>query len=154
MDHILASTYSPVTLLSLKHRLICHVVHYSDIIMCVMAFQITSLKFVYSAVYSGADQRKHQSSASLAFVRGIHQWPLNSLHKRPITRKMFPFDDVIMCLLLYRLLFVHMRLLIAVTHYRQWQWFCDPCHDVGLWVVSLTSMLVAAWWDHDIEMLS
>ena len=43
-------------------------------------------------VYSDADQRKHQSSASLAFVRGIHRWP----HKRPITRNMFPFDDVIM----------------------------------------------------------
>ena len=46
--------------------------------------------------YSGADQRKHQSSASLAFVRGIHRGPVNSLHKWPVTRKMFPFDDVIM----------------------------------------------------------
>ena len=43
-----------------------------------------------------ADQRKHQSSASLAFVRGIHRWPVNSPHKRPVTRKMFPFDDIIM----------------------------------------------------------
>ena len=49
-----------------------------------------------STVDSGADQRKHQSSASLAFVRGIHQWPVNSLHKMPTTRKMFPFDDIIM----------------------------------------------------------
>ena len=55
-----------------------------------------SLNIVYSAVYSGADQRKHQSSASLAFVRGIHRWPVNSPHKWPVTRKMFPFDDVIM----------------------------------------------------------
>ena len=47
-------------------------------------------------VYSGADQRKHQSSASLAFVLGIHRWPVNSPHKWPVTRKMFPFDDVIM----------------------------------------------------------
>ena len=39
-----------------------------------MASQITSLTIVYSAVYSDADQRKHQSSASLAFVRGIHRW--------------------------------------------------------------------------------
>ena len=45
---------------------------------------------------SGEDQRKHQSSASLTFVRGIHRWPVNSPHKRPVTRKMFPFDDVIM----------------------------------------------------------
>ena len=44
----------------------------------------------------GADQRKHQSSASLAFVRGIHRRPVNSPHKRPVTRKMFPFDEVIM----------------------------------------------------------
>ena len=47
--------------------------HYSDFIMGVMASQITSLPIVFLTVYSGADQRKHQSSASLAFVRGIHQ---------------------------------------------------------------------------------
>ena len=52
--------------------------------------------FVKSIVYSGADQRKYQSSASLAFVRGIHRWPVNSPHKGPVTRNMFPFDDVIM----------------------------------------------------------
>ena len=50
----------------------------------------------YSTVYSGADQRKHQSSASLAFVCGIHRWPVNSAHKWPVTRKKFPFHDVIM----------------------------------------------------------
>ena len=50
----------------------------------------------YPTVYSGVDQRKHQSSASLAFVRRIHRWPVNSPHKWPVTRKMFPFDDVIM----------------------------------------------------------
>ena len=44
----------------------------------------------------GADQRKHQSSASLAFVRGIHRWSVNSPRKGPVTRKMVPFDDVIM----------------------------------------------------------
>ena len=64
--------------------------------MSVMASQITSLKFVYSSIYSGANQRKHQSFASLAFVRGIHRRPVNSPHKGPVTRKMFPFDDVIM----------------------------------------------------------
>ena len=129
--------------------------------MSTVASQITSLMIVYSTVYSGADQRKHQSStglhernspvtgkfpsqrasnaenvsiwwrhhafilhwwsgqkleeqtvilshtyasyllhigikAPLAFVRGIHQWPVNSPHKGPATRKMFPFDDVIM----------------------------------------------------------
>ena len=60
------------------------------------ASQITSLTIVYLIVYSGADQRKHQSSASLTSVQGIHQWPVNFPHKGPVTRKMFPFDDVIM----------------------------------------------------------
>ena len=67
--------------------------------MSVMASQITSLTIVYSSVYSGADQRKHPSSASQAFVRGIHQQPVNSPHERPVTWKMFPFDDVIMKIL-------------------------------------------------------
>ena len=44
--------------------------------------------------------KKHQSSASLVFVWGIHRWPVNSPHKGPVTRKMLPFDDVIM--ILYR----------------------------------------------------
>ena len=66
--------------------------------MTTMASQITSLTIVYSTVYSGADQRKHQSSESLAFVRGIHRGPGNSPHKWPATPKMFPFDDVIMIL--------------------------------------------------------
>ena len=70
--------------------------HYGDVIMDAIASQITSLTIVYSIVYSDADQRKHQSSASLAFVRGIHRGPVNSPHKWPVTRKMFPFDDVIM----------------------------------------------------------
>ena len=73
-----------------------HVIHYSHVIMGVMASQITSLTIVYSTVYSVTDQRKHQSSASLSFVRGIHRWPVNSPYKWPVTRKMFPFDDVIM----------------------------------------------------------
>ena len=70
--------------------------HYDDVIMCAITSQITSLTIVYSTVYSDADQRKHQSSASLAFVWGIDRGPVNSPHKWPVTRKMFPFDDVIM----------------------------------------------------------
>ena len=70
--------------------------HYNDVIMGVMASQMTSLTCVYSTVYSSVNQRKHQSSASLAFVRGIHRGQVNSPHKWPVTRKMFPFDDVIM----------------------------------------------------------
>ena len=63
--------------------------------MGVMASHITSLTIVYSTIYSGADQRKHQSSVSLAFVRRIHRWPMNSPHKWPVTRKMSPFHDVV-----------------------------------------------------------
>ena len=70
--------------------------HYDDVIMTMLASQITSLMVVYSIVYSGVNQRKHQSSASLAFVREIHRGPVNFPHKWPVTRKMFPFDDVIM----------------------------------------------------------
>ena len=70
--------------------------HYSDIMMGAMAFQIASLMIVCSAVHSGVDQRKHQSSASLAVLWGIHRWPVNSPPKGPVTRKTFPFDDVIM----------------------------------------------------------
>ena len=71
-------------------------VHYNDVKMNVMTSQVAGLTIVYSTVYSGADERKHQNSLSLAFVRGIHRSPMNSPHKGPVTRKMFPFDDVIM----------------------------------------------------------
>ena len=64
--------------------------------MDTIASQITILAIVYSNVYSGADQSKHQGYASLAFVWGIHRGPVNSPQKWPVTRKMFPFDDVIM----------------------------------------------------------
>ena len=73
-----------------------HLGHYNDIIMSAMASQITSLTIVYWSVCSRADQRKHKSFASLPFVRGIHRWQVNSPHKGPVTRKMFPIDDVIM----------------------------------------------------------
>ena len=64
--------------------------------MGAMVSQITSLTIGYSTVYSGTGQRKPQSSASLGFVRWIHRWSVNSPHKWPVTRKMFPVDDVIM----------------------------------------------------------
>ena len=70
--------------------------HYNEVIMGEIASQITSLTIVYSAVYSDAVQRKHQTFESLAFVRWIHRWPVISPHKWPVTRKMFPFDNVIM----------------------------------------------------------
>ena len=63
--------------------------HYNDVITITIASQITSLTIVYPTVYSGADQRKHQSSALLAFVRAVHRWPVNFPHKWPVTQKSF-----------------------------------------------------------------
>ena len=71
--------------------------HYNDVIMGAMSSQTPASWLFAQSFFLGADQRKHQSSASLAFVRGIHRCPVNSPHKGPVTRKMFPFDDVIMC---------------------------------------------------------
>ena len=58
--------------------------------------QINGVSIACSTLCSGADQRKHQSSASLASVTEIHRWPVDSPHKEPVARKMFPLDDVIM----------------------------------------------------------
>ena len=66
--------------ISMKEKSVCH---YNDVIMNAMASQVTSFRVVYSTVHSDADQRKHQSFASLAFVRGIHRWPVDSPHERP-----------------------------------------------------------------------
>ena len=95
--------------------------------MGVMASQITSLTIVYSTIYSGADQRKYQSSTTLAFVRGIHRWLVNSPHKRPVTQKMFPFDDVIMILKLQAQVDrwldgsnINRRVKICIMIYRKW----------------------------------
>ena len=79
--------------------------HYNRVIMSAMASQVTSLTIVYStAVYSRRWLKEHQSSASLAFVRGIHRWPMNSQHKGPVTRKMFPFDDVIIGVVVWNII--------------------------------------------------
>ena len=60
-------------------------------------FGVKLLKaMVHWTICPSVDQRKHQSSVSLAFVRGIHRLPVNSPHKGPVTRKKFPLDDVIM----------------------------------------------------------
>ena len=80
---------------------------YNDVIMTVMASQIPASRLFTQPFIQGADRRKHQSSAPGAFVRGIRRWPVNSPHKWPVTRKMFPFDDIIMriiCVLRFFLL--------------------------------------------------
>ena len=68
---------------------VCNMDHCNAVIMSAMASQITNLTTVYSIIHSGADQRKHQSSTSLVFVRGIHRWPVNSPHKGPVMLKYF-----------------------------------------------------------------
>ena len=73
---------------------LCMIVNYSDVIMNAIESQIAGVSILCSTVCS--DQRKYQSSASLAFVREIHPWPVDSHHKGPVTRNMFLFDDVIM----------------------------------------------------------
>ena len=62
---------------------------YSNVIMSEIVSQISGVSIVYSIICSGADQRKHQSSASLAFVKGIHRSTVDSSHKGPVTRTRF-----------------------------------------------------------------
>ena len=89
IEHLLFPFISSCLVLYLRPTAHCtenERLHYGNVIMGTMASQITSLVIVYSTVYWGADQRKHQSSASLAFVRGIHRGPVNSPHKWQVTR--------------------------------------------------------------------
>ena len=70
--------------------------HYSDVIMSMMASQITSVLIVYSTICSG--QIKENIKAPCHWPLwgefASDRWPVNSLHKGPVTQKMFPFDDV------------------------------------------------------------
>ena len=72
------------------------IIHYSDVIMGAMASSITNFKIVKSIVIQAQIKEKNKGSASLAFVRGFRRLPVHSPHKGPVTRKMFPFDDVFM----------------------------------------------------------
>ena len=84
-----------INTLNVIRDLLHRMCHYSDVIMSAMASQINGIASVYPTVCSSANQRKHRMSASLAFVKGIHRWPVKSRQKGPVTRKMFLFDDVI-----------------------------------------------------------
>ena len=96
--------------------------HYSDVLISMMASQITSLTIVYPTVYSGTDQRKHQSSVSLSFVQGIHWSLVNSPHKWPVGWKMFPFDDIIMkC---HDILSDLVEILNLTKDYKRWNFEC------------------------------
>ena len=97
-------------------------------------------------VSSGTDQRKHQNSTSLAFVRGIHWWPVNSPHKGPVMRKMFPLDDVIMHTQIFRNLCC-ITSISAVNHdfdieHRAWQVYWHKLLLVmGADIVNVISLL-------------
>ena len=101
--------------------------------MSAMASPITSLTVVYSAVWSCTYQSKCQSSAALAFVRGIYRSPVNSPHKWSVTREMFPFDDVVMRTKIFNIL-----------RYRRsiftWVWRNIDIHHIGA--------LVTMYWIH------
>ena len=112
--------------------------------MSAVASQITSLKIVYSTVLSGADQRKHQRTASLAFVRGIHRWPVNSPHKGPVTRKMLPFDDVIVWRCNLRLEHSSSHVVVHKTEviYQFWQILLTKIIHI------ITNTIFKFWWNH------
>ena len=105
-----------------------------------MASQITSISVVYWTIYSGSDQRKNQSSASLAFVWGIHRWPVNSPHKGPVTRKMFPFDDVIMINSIHPTMFHRW-----ITEDIPWYDFTNPKNP---YIISDSSTNWSQWYFH------
>ena len=119
--------------------------------MTMLASQITSLMVVYSIVYSGVNQRKHQSSASLAFVREIHRGPVNFPHKWPVTRKMFPFDDVIMHIGSKTLVTIN-GALASPNCYRtvdHMKLHCK-CMKICIWyhVIQSRMALLKWWWFH------
>ena len=101
--------------------------HYDDVIMSAMASRVTAC--------SGAGQIKHQSSASLAFVRGIPQLRENYPHKGPVTRKKFPSDDVIMWLNKYQM-----------CHYFPFSWYYMLLYEY-LWttIFCLCMPIISSW---------
>ena len=119
--------------------------HYSDVIIGAMAYQITGISIVCSTVGSGADQRKQQSSASLAFVRGIHRLPVISPHKRPVTRKCFHLMTSSCVRLFMSNEFTQGTSLSLIV----WRW----CR-VGSWKwrnIGSGNCSIFIWWRHQIE---
>ena len=94
-------------------------------------------------LYSGADQRKQQSSASLAFVQGIHWSPVNTLHKWPVTRKMFPFDAIIM--------WTSIQIKAWINHIKQWDVITHTCYD---FMVMLGQGWVHSTWNNGCNLFS
>ena len=122
--------------------------HYNDVIMATMASQITSLMIVYSTVYTGVDQRKHQSSASLAFVRRIHRGQVNSPHKEPVTPKMFPFYDVIMNIII--LIIIIIIIIIAMYLQNDISFILQVSSRISS-LINSTSIAIGEYYARDIK---
>ena len=130
----------------------------SDVIMTTMASQVTGVPIVCSTVCWGGWSKKHQSSASLAFVRGSHRWPVGSPHKAPVRRKMFPFDDVLMltwnvhavyCFAMWRFWSACREIYIIWCVFRQWG--CMPPFEwMELWRI-LFSWYIMYHLDHNYD---
>ena len=117
-----------------------------------VASQINGVSMVYLTGCSGADQRKHRNSASPTFVRGIHRWPVNSPHNEPVTRKMFPFDDVIMCHLVFHLSYVlsiHKSINLPIKPSFIHSYPCDDKYGtiryIKTWLGKLWAGILSTW---------
>ena len=93
--------------------------HYIDVIMRAMASQITGVTIVYVAfIHAQIKENIKARRYWPLFVRWIHRWAINYSHKEPLTRKMFPFDNVIMNSYLHSVDVHPTRryLIISITH--------------------------------------
>ena len=112
--------------------------------MSSMTSQINGVSSVWLTICSGADHRNHKSSVSLEFLKGIHRWLMDSPHKGPVMRRIFPFDDVIMQ-------FCHNDVIKWKDFPRYWP-FAQGIHrspvnssDKGQWRGALMFSLIYAW---------
>ena len=121
---------------------------FNDVIMSAMVYQITSDTIVYSTVYSDAEQRKHQGSASVDFVWGIHRWPVNSPHKGPVTRKLFPYHNVIMKALpgqLVELSYLYVKWKIGINVFMNEQLLCNVNINASNYT-KISNILTSMFW--------
>ena len=134
--------------------------HYSDIIMSAMASQIQFQHCSLNHLFRHRSNKTSQSSVSLAFVREIHRWPMNSPHKLPVTRKMFKFDDVIM-----NHVWLAQLIAGAVTYFQHIKWETNEMtvtanvlfkllhnqrkryvNDTFDWLRSITETVISPFW--------
>ena len=132
------SRIQPSKSMEICRKVLCVLFHYSDVVMSAMALQISDVSIACSTVGSGAE-RKHQSSVSLAFVWGTHRWPVDSPHKGPVTRKMLPFDDLIMR-------HVYVKLSSAVPLYKR-----APIVVFTVPSDALASITIKLWCDYSVR---